>query len=89
MALLGQLDAVIFLVDLDKEPLKQVSDILIDILGKRGIPVIIAANKIDLMKGKAPDVEYDFLGHPVVPISALKGTNMNRLYMAVYKRLRK
>ncbi|MDD5111884.1 MAG: Era-like GTP-binding protein [Candidatus Altiarchaeota archaeon] len=88
LALLGELDAVILVIDLERDPSRQISDILIDILDRQSIPIVIAANKIDSLKEEAPDEDYTFLGHPVVPISALHGTNMERLYKAVYKRVK-
>jgi GTP-binding protein Era len=88
LALLGELDAVILVIDLGRDPSRQVSDILLDMLDRCNIPIVIAANKIDALDETAPDEDYTFLGHPVVPISALHGTNMDRLYKAVYKRLR-
>jgi len=89
VALLNELDAVILVLDLSKEPGKQISDILLDILAKKKIPLVIAANKIDMISGLPPAEEYTFLGYPVVPISALSGSNMDRLYKAIYQHLRK
>jgi len=87
--LLKELDAVILVLDLSKDPSKQACDILIDTLAKKKIPLIIAANKIDLISGKPPEEDYDFLGHPVIPISALNGNNMEQLYKAIYTHLKK
>jgi len=88
MELLGDLDVIVLVIDLHKDPGKQVCDILIDLLDKRGIPLIIAANKIDLIEDNPPTEEYTFLGHPVVPISALHGTNMDWFYREVYRHLK-
>jgi len=89
LALLNDLDALVLVLDLSKDPSKQISDILLDILAKRHIPLIIAANKMDLVEGLPPADDYTFLGYPVVPISALDGLNMERLYKAMYRHLKK
>lgn len=89
LSLLNHLDAVILVLDMEREPFKQVSEILIDILDRRGIPLVIAANKIDIVGEEPPEEDYAFMGYPVVPVSALKGTNMDRLYKAVYQHLKK
>lgn len=87
--LLEQLDAVVLVLDVNENPEKQVGEILLDILDRKGIPVLIAANKIDLVKEDVQEREYSFLGYPVVPISALDGTNMTGLYEAIYQHLKK
>lgn len=89
LSLLNHLDAVILVLDMEKEPFKQVSEILLDVLDRKKIPLVIAASKIDLVEEKPPEDEYTFLGYPVVPVSALKGTNMEKLYKAIYQHLKK
>jgi hypothetical protein len=42
--------------------------------------LLIAANKIDLPNASPARIKSAFPQHPVVPISALKGLNVDNLY---------
>jgi signal recognition particle receptor subunit beta len=52
-------------------------------LEAKGIPVVICANKTDLQKAKPAAIRDAFPQHPVVEISALKGTNLDELYSTI------
>jgi len=63
----------------------------ITILGNleaRKLPVLIAANKIDLDNASAARLKAAFPQHPVVPISALTGYNIEDLYQTMVKHFR-
>ena len=46
----------------------------------RNLPVLIAANKIDMEESSPATLKSAFPQHPVVPISALTGYNSDNLY---------
>ncbi len=59
---------------------------------KSGIPVIVAVNKIDLTDQTALEIivrhwEKEFPQSPVIPLSALKGFNLNTLLNAITSKL--
>ncbi len=53
---------------------------MIGIIESRKLPVIIAANKIDLPDAAPQKIRSAFPQHPVVPISCLEGKNIEELY---------
>lgn len=80
---LDQLDAAIVVVDTTHPPFNQVNLMILGNLQAKSIPVIVAANKIDLPEANLDLVEETFSGCSVVPISALYGHNMDSLYEAI------
>jgi hypothetical protein len=52
----------------------------------RKLPLLIVANKIDLPNASPARIKSAFPQHPVVPISALKGINIDSLYKAMAER---
>ena len=82
---LGNVDAVLAVMDATKDPLTQVNITLLGNLEARKIPVIIVANKIDKKRAKPNLIREAFPQYPVVEISALKGINMESLYEAIAK----
>jgi hypothetical protein len=54
-------------------------------LEARKIPVIIVANKIDKRKARPDAIREAFPQYPVVEVSGLKGTNMDKLYEHIAK----
>ncbi|MFW9915860.1 MAG: Era-like GTP-binding protein [Candidatus Thorarchaeota archaeon] len=79
---LDSLDAAVLVVDAIQQPFNQVNWTILGNLAARNIPVIVAANKQDL-KGAEIGLELikdAFEENPVIPISALKGNNMDALY---------
>jgi small GTP-binding protein len=77
---LDDVDGVLLLMDATEDPYTQTNIVIIGNLEARGIPVLIAANKIDLTDAAPQRIIDAFPQHPVVPISALKGDNMEDLY---------
>ena len=77
---LDDIDGVILLMDSTADPYTQTNVVIIGNMEARGIPVIIAANKIDLPDATPHRIRNAFPQHRVVPISALKGDNMEELY---------
>lgn len=47
------------------------------------LPMVVALNKIDLLDGSEGELPESVMGHATVPISALRGANLNVLLMAV------
>lgn len=85
---LDNLDAAIVVVDTTHPPFNQVNLMILGNLKAKNIPVIVAANKIDLPEANLELVEETFAGNPVVPISALHGDNMPALYEAIAQLVR-
>ena len=82
---LDDMDVVFVVLDAAQNPYSQVNITIIGNLVARKIPVIIAANKVDLRKANIKKVESAFPQYDVVGISALKGTNMEELYESLFK----
>jgi len=80
---LSNVDAVLAVMDATKDPLTQVNITLLGNLEARGIPVIIVANKIDKKKANPKAIKKAFPDYPFVAVSALKGTNMKKLYRTI------
>lgn len=81
---LSRLDAAIVVVDAARQPFNQVNWTIMGNLEVNKIPVIVAANKIDLPDADQKLVE-DVFERKVVPISALHGTGLNKLYEEIAK----
>ncbi|RLG33572.1 GTP-binding protein [Methanosarcinales archaeon] len=82
---LDDIDGVILLMDSTADPYTQTNVVIIGNMEARGIPIIIAANKIDLPDAAPQRIKNAFPQHRVVPISALKGDNMEELYEEMAK----
>jgi hypothetical protein len=82
---LDNVDCVIVVLDATKNPYSQVNITIIGNLAARDIPVLIAANKIDLKSAKVKKVEAAFPQYPVIGISAEKGNNIENFYKEVFK----
>ena len=80
---LDKMDLVIVVMDATKNPVDQVNVTLLGNLEARGIPVIIAANKIDLRKSDVLSIRNAFPGYKAVGISAKKGQNIKHLYKMI------
>jgi len=86
---LSHVDTVLAMMDSTKDPLTQVNITLLGNLEARGIPVILVASKTDLKRAKPDNIKEAFPQYPTVPISALKGKNIDELYKAIIKHARK
>ena len=86
---LDDMDAVIVVLDASENPYSQVNITIIGNLLARKIPVLIAANKIDLRKADIKKVEAAFPEYEVVGISAKKALNMNDFYDALFRLTKK
>ncbi len=82
---LDSMDAVIVVLDSTEDPYSQVNITIIGNLAARNIPVIIAANKIDLKKASMKKVESAFPQYDIVGISAKSGKNVDELYNLLFK----
>lgn len=82
---LDDIDGVILLMDSTEDPYTQTNVVIIGNMEARGIPIIIAANKIDLPDATPQRIKNAFPQHRVVPVSALKGDNMEELYEEMAK----
>ena len=74
------IDGVVYMLDSTSDPFLQVNIMMIGIIESRQLPVIIAANKIDLPDAAPQKIRSAFPQHPVVPISCLEGKNIEELY---------
>ena len=86
---LDDVDAVIVLIDATMNPYSQVNITIIGNLVARKIPVLIAANKIDLKKADVKKVQGAFPEYTVVGISAKSGENMDQFYEELFKLVKK
>ncbi len=81
---LDDMDAVIVVLDSTQNPYSQVNITIIGNLIARKIPVLIAANKIDLKNSDVKRIESAFPEYGVVGISAKEGRNMEEFYESLY-----
>lgn len=80
---LDKVDTVLVVMDSSKDPYTQVNIMLIGNLKLKKIPIVIVANKTDLPNSNISSIEEAFPDHPVVPISALTGDNLDNLYETI------
>ncbi|HUW66978.1 MAG TPA: Era-like GTP-binding protein [Candidatus Nanoarchaeia archaeon] len=77
---LDDLDGVILVMDATEDPFTQVNVTVIGNMEARSLPLLIVANKIDLPESSPARIKSAFPQHPLVPISALEGQNIDSLY---------
>jgi GTPase len=82
---LDDVNIVIVVLDSTLDPYSQVNITIIGNLQARKIPVIIAANKVDLKKSKIKKIEAAFPQYPVVGISAKYGKNIEKFYEKLFE----
>jgi small GTP-binding protein len=80
---LEDLDGVILVMDATEDPYTQVNVVIIGNFEARKLPILIAANKIDLPNSSPARIHDAFPQHPLVPISALDGKNIDLLYKEI------
>ncbi len=80
---LEDLDGVILVMDATEDPYTQVNVVIIGNFEARKLPILIAANKIDLPNSSPARIRSAFPQHPLVPISALAGQNIDLLYKEI------
>jgi len=85
---LDDLDGVLLVMDSTENPYTQVNITVIGNMEARKLPLLIVANKIDLPDAKPLKIMEAFPQHTVIPISALKGENIDVLYKNIYDRFR-
>lgn len=85
---LDEVDGVLLVMDAAEDPFTQVNVTILGNLEARRLPVIIVANKVDLPEASPATLKSAFPQHPVVPISAGEGTNMDRLYEVIARHFR-
>ncbi|MCC7576875.1 MAG: GTP-binding protein Der [Methanomethylovorans sp. PtaU1.Bin093] len=83
---LDNLDGVILVMDATEDPYTQVNVTVIGNMEARKLPLLIAANKIDLPESSPSTIRDAFPQHPMVAISALEGKNIDTLYEEIAKR---
>ena len=85
---LDDVEGVLLVMDATFDPYTQVNITLIGNLEARNLPMVIVANKIDLEEASGSAIKDAFPQHPVVPVSAKTGLNMDKLYRAMIKHFR-
>ncbi|MBU3907084.1 MAG: 50S ribosome-binding GTPase [Nanoarchaeota archaeon] len=79
------MDMVVVVLDATQNPYNQVNITIIGNLVARKIPVLIAANKVDLAKADVKKIEAAFPEYDVVGISARFGDNLEEFYESIFK----
>ena len=80
---LEDLDGILLVMDATEDPFTQVNVTVVGNMEARRLPLMIVANKIDLPDSAPARIHSAFPQHPMVPISALEGFNIDRLYNAI------
>ncbi len=70
-------------MDSTQDPFTQVNVTIVGNIEARNLPMIIVANKIDLPNSSPARIKSAFPQHTVVPVSALKGLNIDKLYKSM------
>ncbi|HID42580.1 MAG TPA: GTP-binding protein [Archaeoglobaceae archaeon] len=83
---LDDLDGILLVMDSADDPFTQVNVTIVGNIEARNLPLLIVANKIDLPNASPARIKSAFPQHPVVPISALKGLNIDSLYKSIAER---
>jgi hypothetical protein len=86
---LEKVEEVIIVIDSTQDPFTQVNVTIIGNLEARNLPVLIAANKIDMEDSSPATLKSAFPQHPVIPVSALTGYNAENLYTHMVKQFGK
>ena len=86
---LEDMEVVVIVLDATENPYNQVNITIIGNLAARKIPVLIAANKIDLKKAEIKKIESAFPEYKVVGISAKYGKNLDEFYESIFKLIKK
>ena len=81
---LAKVDCVVIVLDASKEPYNQVNATLLEAVGKRNIPTLLVANKIDLKKADVERVCAAFPDQEVLGISAKYGDNIELFYAKLF-----
>jgi len=82
---LDEVDAILLVMDSTRDPYSQVNVTMIGNMEARSIPFIIVANKIDENGSTPQAIEDAFPDNPIIPISALEGENIEKLYNKMIK----
>ncbi len=83
---LDDIEGVLLIMDAAEDPFTQVNVIVIGNMEARELPMLIVANKIDLPDASPASIKSAFPQHLVVPISALDGINIDKLYDSIADR---
>ncbi len=86
---LEDIDGVLLVMDSTQDPFTQVNVTILGNLEARNLPVLVAANKIDMEESSPATLKSAFPQHPVIPISALTGYNSKTLYTTMVKHFKK
>jgi len=86
---LEEVDGVLLVMDSTEDPFTQVNVTILGNLEARNLPVLVAANKIDMENSSPATLKSAFPQHPVIPISALTGYNADNLYSTMVKHFSK
>ena len=81
-------DGVLLVMDAAIDPFNQINVTILGNLEARKLPVLIVANKVDLKDSSPATIKNAFPQHPVVPISAQNGHNVDNLYKKMIKHFR-
>lgn len=82
---LDDMDSVVVVLDSVQDPYSQVNITILGNLQARDIPVLIAANKLDLKKSSMDAIKAAFPQYKVVGISAKYGKNIEDFYEELFK----
>ena len=82
---LDEMDSVVVVLDATKDPYSQVNITIIGNLQARDIPVLIAANKVDLKKANIEAIQAAFPQYKIVGISAKYGKNTEEFYEQLFQ----
>jgi GTP-binding protein Era len=82
---LDEMDAVVVVLDSTLDPFSQVNITIVGNLVAKDIPVVIAANKVDLKKSDIKKIESAFPQYKVIGISAKQGKNIDEFYESLFE----
>lgn len=83
---IDECDGILLVLDATEDPFTQVNIVTVGNMEARGKPMVIVANKIDRPNSSPARIKAAFPQHPMVPISALEGQNIDKLYEVLSRR---
>ncbi|MBM3229897.1 GTP-binding protein [Candidatus Parvarchaeota archaeon] len=85
---MNNVDAALVVLDATQDPYSQVNATILGNLEAKDIPIVIVANKMDLVEAKPELIRDAFPQYPVIEISAATGQNIEELYEAIATKIK-
>lgn len=79
----GDIDGVVYVLDSTKDPFTQLNTMVMGVIESEDVPAVVLANKIDEEDSNVERIRNAFPQYDVIPVSALRGENMEEMYKSI------